>query len=186
MMGRCPGLALCSFSTYFGNASWYRVIEVVSSLGLISIPLSHFLNNRNCRKDSRMCPGTRSIPIVGVTSVQYLDSFSRAHFTAKSQSYFHWFFFLARTHITQSIWSNMSLRTVITWCRVRVCLFNIHSVQYWNGPKPPWHTWRWCNHPVLWRVAGNQFILDFWATSRWIHVICRHAWWTPLLNSTGS
>jgi len=31
------------------------------------------------------------------------------------------------------MWFNMSLCTVITWCNVTVCLFDIHWVQYRNG-----------------------------------------------------
>jgi len=75
-----------------------------------------------------------SIPIIGVTSVQYLDIFCHTNFTAKHKSSFH-SVILATACITPSMWLNMSLETAITWCNVTICLFDIHRVQDWNGLK---------------------------------------------------
>ena len=75
----------------------------------------------------------RSMPVVGVISAYYLDIFCPANFTVKNKSSFHWVLFLAKAYMTLFMWSNMSLCTVITWCNVTVCLFNIHRVQYRNG-----------------------------------------------------
>ena len=54
---------------------------------------------------------------------------------AKCKSSFQCVFFLGMTCITLSIWSNMSLWAVGTWCEVTVGLFDIHRVQYLNGRK---------------------------------------------------
>jgi len=80
-----------------------------------------------------MCAEMRSMPVNGVASVWYLDSFCRAIFTAKNKSSFHVVFSLAKACIAPSIWSNISLYTVTMWCNVTVCLFDIHRVQYQNG-----------------------------------------------------
>jgi len=92
-----------------------------------------FWNGRNFRKGSRICAETGSLPVDRVTSAWYLDSFCRANFTAKNKSSFHGVLFLAKARITPSMWSNISLYTVITWGNVTVCLFDIHRVQYGNG-----------------------------------------------------
>jgi len=74
-----------------------------------------------------------SMPIDGVTSAQDLNSFCQANFTAKNKLSFHGGVSLAKAPITPSMWSNISLYTVITWCNVTVCLIDIHRVQYQNG-----------------------------------------------------
>jgi len=66
--GTHRSLAQYWFSTYFGNASFYQVVENGSSSGLMSIPLSHFRNDRNFQTGSRICAEIRFIPVVGVTS----------------------------------------------------------------------------------------------------------------------
>jgi len=82
-------LAQYSFSTFFRQSSWYWVVQDVLSSGLISIPLSQFLTDRNFRKGSRICAEIISIPFDGVTSAEYLDSCCRANFMAKNKSSFH-------------------------------------------------------------------------------------------------
>jgi len=131
--GKHPCVPQYSFSTYFRKASWNWVVWEVSSSGLISIPMSHFLTDRNLRKESRLCAEMRSIPVVRVTSVQYLDSFCCPNFTAEYKSSFHCVIFLANACITPSMWFNISLERVMTWCRITVCQFDIHRVQYRNG-----------------------------------------------------
>jgi len=51
---------------------------------------------------------------------------------------------------------------------------------------PPWHTSQWSTHFELWKVAGNQCILDSGATCMWIHMIGRRARAPPVLSSTMS
>jgi len=135
MMGKHLCMAHCSFCTYFRNASWYQVVLEVLYSVLIAVALSHFLHDRSIQKESRMCAELRSIPIVGVLSEQYWDSFCRMIVTAKYKSFFQWVSLLAEARITRSIWRNMSFNTVITWCRVTVSLFDMWMVQYWNGDK---------------------------------------------------
>jgi len=77
----------------------------------------------------------RGRAVVGVTSEYYLNSYCRANFTAKNKSSFHWVFIFAKARITPSIWSNMSLYTAMTRCRVTVCCLDIHRVRYQNGLK---------------------------------------------------
>jgi len=79
-----------------------------------------------------ICAEIRSIPIGGVTSAYYVDSFCRANFMARNKSSFHTLFFLVKARMTPSIWSNMSLWTVITWCHVTICLVDIHRVNVSN------------------------------------------------------
>ena len=50
LTGTHPCLAEYSFSTYFREASRYWIVQYVSSSRLISIPWSHFLNDRNFLK----------------------------------------------------------------------------------------------------------------------------------------
>jgi len=183
MMDNCVHLAQYSGTTYFRNTSGHWVVYEVSSPGLIYIPLSHFVNNRNYREGSRICAEMRSLPIVGVTSAEYGDSFRCANIMPKNKSFFHRVFFLTTAHLTPSVWSNFSFYAVITWCEVTVCLFDIHRVHYRNGLKFPWCTWRWSIHPVLWRVAGNHSLLDSGSARGLILVIGSLVQATPVLNS---
>jgi len=48
----------------------------------------------------------------------------------------------------------------------------------------PWLTWWWSIHPVLWRVASINCILDAWATHGWILAVSNIAQATPVSNST--
>lgn len=82
-------IAQFSFSTYFRNDYWYWVVYEVLSSGLTSIPLSPILNNRNLRKQWSICVQMTSIPVVGVNSPEYVDSFCCANFTMKNKSCIH-------------------------------------------------------------------------------------------------
>jgi hypothetical protein len=129
-MGTRRCLAEYSISIFFQMASWYWVVQDISSSELISVPFSNYLNDRNFWRGSRTGAEMCSMPVVGITSGKYLDSICRANFTAKIESSSHWVFSLATAHITPSMWLNMSLYTVIMWCNVTVCLFDIHRIQY--------------------------------------------------------
>ena len=52
--------------------------------------LSHILNDCNLPKKSKICAEMRSIPIVGVTSAYYLDSFYHANLTREVQVLLPW------------------------------------------------------------------------------------------------
>jgi hypothetical protein len=71
--------------------------------------------------------------VVRVTSAYYLDSCCHTTFTAKSECSFHCICFLANIHIMPFIRSIKWLLTVMTWCTVTVCHFDIHRVHYRNG-----------------------------------------------------
>jgi len=95
-----------------------------------------------------------------------MDSFRGANLTAKNQSSFHPVLFWAQAHITPSIWSNMRLYTVMTWCNVTGCLFYIDRVQYLNCLKT-------CMRYITmvcssWVVKSGRYSLNFgfWSCSR--------------------
>ena len=159
MTDKCQCLAQYSFPTYFRNAPWYWVVYDVSSSGLISILFCQFLNDHNWWTGSRICAEMRSIPVIGVTSEYYLDSFWRANFTLKYKSSFHWVIFLAKADIMPSTWSNMPLCTVISWWRVTVCHSDIHSIQYRNGLNTSVTYLSLVHSPCV--VQSGRYSLDF-------------------------
>jgi hypothetical protein len=64
---QCSTQYLCSAYSIEFSKDW--IVYEVSTSEVISIPLSHFLNDRNCQTESRICAEMRSIPVVAVTSV---------------------------------------------------------------------------------------------------------------------
>ena len=50
----------------------------------------------------------------------------------------------------------------------------------------PWHISQWSIHLALWKVTGNQCILNFGATRVWIPVIGTRTRATPVLGSNVS
>ena len=122
----------------------------------------------------------RSIPVFGVTSAEYLDSFCQANFRAKNKSSFYWVFCLAYARITPSIWSTMSLYTAITWCNLTVCLFDIHRVQYQNGLNPSMIYFTMVHSSCVIKSGQFSLYVGFW---RHLHVN-PHNWEACLSNSS--
>jgi len=89
----------------------------------------------------------------------------RANFTATSKSSFHWFLVVAGAPMTPSIRSNTTLKNVITWCKVTVCLFDIHRVQYENGLKTSM-TYLTIVHSSC-VVKSGRYLLNFGFLSHW-------------------
>jgi len=102
-------------------------IDIHSSVPLPKRPQLPEGINDVCRNEEK--------PVVGVTSVYYLDNFCPVHFIAKNKSSFHCVFFLAKAHIMPSMWSNMSLYSVMTWWRVTLCRFVEQRIQNRNCCK---------------------------------------------------
>jgi len=80
------------------------------------------------------------------------------------------------------MWSNTSLYTVITWCMWLYASLTSTGSNIEMASIFPWHTSQLSTHLELWKVAGNQCILDFEATSVWIPLIGRRARATPVLS----
>jgi len=155
------------------NASWYSKVYDVSFSGWISIHLSQFHNDWNFRIWSMIRAEIRSIPVVGVTSAWYFNSFCRTDCMAKYKSSFHGVFYLGKARIMPSIWlkchfTQWSCDAEWLWT------FMISTGSSFGlAFKPPWHPSWWANQPVLCRVAGNYGIFDSWAIPRRILAICR-------------
>ena len=150
-------LAQYWFCMYFRKTSWYWVEYDDSSWGLISVALSHFLNDRNFRKWFRICADMRSMPIDGVNSAWYLDSICCGNYTTKNKSCFLGVVFLAKARMTPSVWWNISLYTVIMWCTETGCLFDIQRVQYGNGLNTSMTYFRMVHS--LWDVKSGLILL---------------------------
>jgi len=78
---------------------------------------------------------------------------------AKSKFSIHWHLLLTRAHITQSMWQNMSLYTVITWCDGSVCLLAMNRGQYRNDINNS-VTYITIVHS-LWVVKGGRYSVYF-------------------------
>jgi len=80
------------YSKYFWFTSCCVVVLKVLSSPLISIPLPHFLYNCNFLKESSLCAEIRSIPVLGVTSVQYFNRccISKRHFRLGGMALSEW------------------------------------------------------------------------------------------------
>jgi len=89
--------------------------------------------------------------------------FSEPH--RENKSSFQGDIFLNTARITPSMWSNMSLCTVITWCNVTVCLFDIQRVLYQN-PLNTSMTYFTMVHSS-WVVNSGQYSVyfEFWSHS---------------------
>ena len=136
----------------------------------------------------------RRILVVGVTSACYLEYICHANFIAKYLSSFVWVFWIVIARIMPVIWLHMSLYMVMMWCKVPVCVFDIHRVQYGNSLKTSmtylmmFHlscgvkSGRWlvnCGFCSHWRMnPGNQK-----AQSRNCNVEFNHVF-TSLIRST--
>jgi len=131
-MGKHLLLAQDLFSTYIRNSSWCWVVYEMSSSRLVSILWSQLRNDHNFWKALLISADMQSVTAIRVTPTLYFDSFWRANFTEKYKFSFQWVFFLGKAGIIPFRWTNMSLYTGITSCRVTVCRFVIDRIQYRN------------------------------------------------------
>jgi hypothetical protein len=65
--------------------------------------MPQFLNDGNFRGGSKICFDMWSLLVIGVTSVQYFDSFCHANFMATNKPSFNGVFFWAKAHIMPSM-----------------------------------------------------------------------------------
>ena len=78
----------------------------------------------------------------------------------------NWVFLFARTRITPSIWSNMSLYTVMRRCRVTVCHLDIQRVQDRNGLKTSMTYLILVHSSYVVKSCWNELYFEFLSHSR--------------------